>query len=45
MTNTLRYPLRNISPDTFQDLQEKYPNASVQIDLSDIFRNQPYFCV
>lgn len=35
MTNTLRYPLRNISPDTFQDLQEKYPNASVQIELSD----------
>lgn len=35
MTNTLRYPLRNISPDTFQDLQEKYPNASVQIELSE----------
>lgn len=28
-------PLRNISPDTFQDLQEKYPNASVEIELSD----------
>ncbi len=35
MTNTLRYPLRNISPDTIQDLQEKYPNASVQIELSE----------
>ncbi len=35
MTNTLRYPLRNISPDTIQDLQEKYPNASVQIELSN----------
>lgn len=35
MTNTLRYPLRNISPETIQDLQEKYPNASVQIELSE----------
>ncbi len=35
MTNTLRYPLRNISPDTFLDLQEKYPDALVQIELSD----------
>ncbi len=35
MTNTLRYPLRNISPTTIQELQEKYPNASVQIELSD----------
>lgn len=35
MTNTLRYPLRNISPDTFLDLQEKYPDASVHIELSD----------
>lgn len=30
MPNTLRYPLRNLS----RDLQEKYPNASLQIDLS-----------
>ena len=35
MTNTLRYPLRNISPETIQDLQEKYPNASVRIELND----------
>lgn len=35
MTNILRYPLRNISPETISDLQEKYPNASVQIELSD----------
>lgn len=35
MTNTLRYALRNISPDTILDLQEKYPNASVRIELSD----------
>lgn len=35
MTNTLRLPLRNISPDTISDLQEKYPNASVQIKLSE----------
>jgi Protein of unknown function (DUF4240) len=35
MTNILRYPLRNISPDTISDLQEKYPNASVHIELSD----------
>ena len=33
-TNTLRYPLRNISPDTILDLQEKYPNASVRIELN-----------
>lgn len=36
MTNTLRYPLRNISPATIADLQEKYPNASVSIELSTI---------
>ena len=35
MTNSLRYPLRNISPDTVLDLQEKYPNASVCIELSE----------
>jgi len=35
MTNVLRYPLRNISPETISDLQEKYPNASVQIELND----------
>lgn len=35
MTNILRYPLRNISPETISDLQEKYPNASVQIELND----------
>lgn len=32
--NVLRYPLRNISPQTLMDLQEHYPNASVQIKLS-----------
>lgn len=36
MTNIIRYPLRNISPEKISDLQEKYPNASVQIELSDI---------
>lgn len=36
MTNILRYPLRNISPEKISDLQEKYPNASVQIELSDV---------
>ena len=35
MTNIIRYPLRNISPEKISDLQEKYPNASVQIELSD----------
>ncbi len=35
MTNILRYPLRNISPEKISDLQEKYPNASVQIELHD----------
>ncbi len=35
MTNILRYPLRNISPERVYDLQEKYPNASVQIELRD----------
>ncbi|MFN0035122.1 MAG: DUF4240 domain-containing protein [Saprospiraceae bacterium] len=35
MTNTIRYPLRNISPHTLRDLQEHYPNASVQIELSE----------
>jgi hypothetical protein len=31
--NVLRYPLRNISPQTLRDLQEHYPNASVNIKL------------
>ncbi|MBN8683101.1 MAG: DUF4240 domain-containing protein [Chitinophagales bacterium] len=35
MSNIIRYPLRNISPETISDLQEKYPNASVRIELSD----------
>ncbi len=35
MTNIIRYPLRNISPEKISDLQEKYPNASVQIELHD----------
>ncbi len=35
MTNILRYPLRNISPQALSDLQEQYPNASVQIELSE----------
>ncbi|MFN4255093.1 MAG: DUF4240 domain-containing protein [Saprospiraceae bacterium] len=35
MTNVLRYPLRNISPERVSDLQEKYPNASVRIELRD----------
>ncbi len=36
MTNVLRYPLRNISPERISDLQEKYPNASVRIELSGV---------
>jgi Protein of unknown function (DUF4240) len=35
MTNTIRYPLHNLSPETLRDLQDKYPNASVQIELSE----------
>lgn len=35
MTNILRYPLRNISPEKISDLQAKYPNASIQIELND----------
>ena len=35
MTNILNYPLHNISPQTLRDLQEHYPNASVQIQLSE----------
>lgn len=35
MTNILRYPLHNISPQALSDLQEQYPNASVQIELSE----------
>ncbi len=35
MTNVLRYPLHSISPERIRDLQEKYPNASVQIELRD----------
>ena len=35
MTNVLNYPLHNISPQTLRDLQEHYPNASVQIQLSE----------
>jgi hypothetical protein len=34
MMNVLRYSLRNISPQTLSNLQEHYPNASVQIKLS-----------
>lgn len=32
--NVLRYSLRNISPQTLRDLQEHYPNASVNIKLT-----------
>lgn len=35
MPNTLRYPLHSLSPETLRDLQEKYPNASVQIELNE----------
>jgi hypothetical protein len=35
MNNVLRYPLRNISPEKISDLQEKYPNASIKIELND----------
>jgi len=34
MANIIRYTLRNISPQVLQDLQEHYPDASVQIELS-----------
>ncbi len=32
--NVLKYPLRNISPQILLNLQEHYPNASVNIKLS-----------
>ena len=32
--NVLKYALRNISPQTLQELQEHYPNASVNIKLT-----------
>lgn len=35
MRNILRIPLRNISPEKISDLQDKYPNASVKIELRD----------
>lgn len=35
MTNILRYPLNSISPERISDLQAKYPNASVLIELHD----------
>lgn len=35
MRNILRIPLRNISPEKISDLQDKYPNASVKIELND----------
>ena len=35
MTNTIRYPLHNLSPEMHRALQEKYPNPSVQIELNE----------
>ncbi|MBK7408684.1 MAG: DUF4240 domain-containing protein [Saprospirales bacterium] len=33
ITTVIKYPLRNIRPDVLQDLQEKYPDAEVRIEL------------
>lgn len=35
MTNIIKLPLRNVTQDTLRDLQEKYPNAEVQISLEE----------
>lgn len=33
MTTIIKYPLRNLHPSVLRDLQEKYPDAEVQIAL------------
>jgi hypothetical protein len=35
MTNVLRYALHSLSPKVLLELQEQYPNASIQIELSE----------
>lgn len=35
MTNVIKLPLRNVTQDALRDLQEKYPNAEVQISLAE----------
>ncbi|MBK6901430.1 MAG: DUF4240 domain-containing protein [Saprospirales bacterium] len=39
VTTVIRYPLRNLHPDALRDLQEKYPDAEVRIEL-DSSRSQ-----
>ncbi len=34
MTSTIKMPLRNVTQDALRDLQQKYPNAEVQISLA-----------
>ena len=33
VTTVIKYPLRNLHPDAVRDLQEKYPDAEVRIEL------------
>lgn len=33
MGNTIKIPLRNVDADMFQDLQEKYPDAELNIEI------------
>lgn len=35
MTNIIKLPLRNVTQDALRDLQEKYPNAEVQISIEE----------
>lgn len=34
VTTVIKYPLRNLHPDALRDLQEKYPDAEVRIELN-----------
>ncbi len=35
MTNSIKLPLRNVTQDRLRDLQEKYPNAELQISIAE----------
>ncbi|MFN0016155.1 MAG: DUF4240 domain-containing protein [Saprospiraceae bacterium] len=35
MTSTIKMPLRNVTQDSLRDLQQKYPDAEVQISLAE----------
>ena len=34
VSTVIKYPLRNLHPETLRDLQEKYPDAEVRIELN-----------